>query len=121
MVNKVQNYEVVQLNLKIISNNKLYHLKFVDFESILKWIKRNNRKIILHIMKKIKIIFLAVLLTKLFVLMINLASQLSFTEEKMQSINLLKQFLEYDYCKKNKKHFNNNLAINAGYAINYLM
>ena len=44
--------------------------------------------------KNIKIIFLAVLLTKLYVLMINLANQLLFTKEKIQSINLLKQFLE---------------------------
>ena len=45
----------------------------------------------LHILKNIKITFLAVFLTKLYVLMINLASQLFLTEEKMQSINLLKQ------------------------------
>ena len=45
-----------------------------------------------HILKNIKIMFLAVLLTKLFVLMIDLASQLFFTEEKMHSMNLLKQF-----------------------------
>ena len=36
----------------------------------------------------------AVLLTKLFVLMKDLASQLFFTEEKIQSIDLLKQFLK---------------------------
>ena len=48
----------------------------------------------LHILKNIKIKFLAVLLTKLFGLMIHLASLLLFTEEKMQSINLLKQFLK---------------------------
>ena len=40
-----------------------------------------------------KIIFLAVLVTKLYVLIIVLTSQLFFAEEKMQSINLLKQFL----------------------------
>ena len=39
-------------------------------------------------------ISLAVLLIKLFVLMINLVNQLFFTEEKMQSIDLLKQFLK---------------------------
>ena len=44
--------------------------------------------------KIIKITFLAVLLTNLFVLMINLVTQLFFTEAKMPLINLLKQFLE---------------------------
>ena len=63
---------------------------YVDFESILKWIKSSNKKIMLHILKNIKIIFLAVLLTKLFALMIDLANQLLLTEEKMQPTNLLK-------------------------------
>ena len=43
--------------------------------------------------KNMKITFLAVLLTKLFVLMISLQSQLLFIEVKMQLMNLLKQFL----------------------------
>ena len=38
---------------------------------------------ILHIMKIINIIFYAVLLTKLYALMIDLGNQLFFTEEKM--------------------------------------
>ena len=70
----------------------------------------------LHILKNIKIIFFAVLLTKLFVLMIDLASQLFFTEEKMQSINLLKQFLKSMIIAKKKtikKHFNKNLVMSA--------
>ena len=49
---------------------------------------------ILHILKNIKIIFLAVLLTKLYLLIINLANQSFFTEGKMQSITLLKHFLK---------------------------
>ena len=44
--------------------------------------------------KIIKITLLAVLLTNLFVLMINLVSQLLFTEVKMELINLLKKFLK---------------------------
>ena len=48
----------------------------------------------LHILKNIKNISLAVLLTKLYVLMISLGNQLLFTEGKMQPINLLKQFLQ---------------------------
>ena len=47
-----------------------------------------------RILKNIKIMFLTFLLTKLYVLMINLENQLLFTEEKMQSINLLKQLLK---------------------------
>ena len=54
--------------------------------------------IILHTLKKkkkkIKIIFLAVLLIKVLVLMINLVNHLFFTEEEMQPINSLKQFLK---------------------------
>ena len=45
------------------------------------------------IQKNIKITFLVVLLVKLFVLMIDLLSQLLFIEVKMQPMNLLKQFL----------------------------
>ena len=44
--------------------------------------------------KNIKITFLVVLLTKFFVLMINLVSKLFFIEIKMMLINLLKQFLK---------------------------
>ena len=43
--------------------------------------------------KNIKITFLVVLITKLFVLMIDLLSKLLFIEVKMQLMNLLKQFL----------------------------
>ena len=45
------------------------------------------------IQKNIKTIFLVVLLIKLFVLMIDILSQLLFIEVKMQLMNLLKQFL----------------------------
>ena len=44
--------------------------------------------------KNIKIMFLVVLLTKLFVLMIDLGSQLLFLEVKMLLMKLLKQFLK---------------------------
>ena len=43
--------------------------------------------------KNIKITFLVVLPTKLFVLMIGFLSQLLFTEVKIQLMNLLKQVL----------------------------
>ena len=73
---------------RIISISKILKI------SILKGVKSNNEKILLHILKNIKIIFLAVLITKLYVLMINLASHLFFTEEKIQSINVLQQLLK---------------------------
>ena len=56
--------------------------------------------------KNIEIAFFIVLLTNLFVLMIDLVSQLLFLEVKMLLINLLKQFL-----KKTKKQFNKNLIM----------
>ena len=65
-----------------------------DSECILKKAKSNNNKKMFRILKNIKIMFLTFLLTKLYVLMINLENQLLFTEEKMQSINLLKQLLK---------------------------
>ena len=65
---------------------------YADFESLKKEFKVMIEIKILHILKNIKNTFLAVLLIKLFVLMINLVNHLFFTEEKMQSINLLKQF-----------------------------
>ena len=67
--------------------------------------------IMLNILKNIKQIFLTVLLTKLHVLMIYLANQLFFTEDKMQLMNLLKQ------CSKKisiaEKHFNKNLVMSV--------
>ena len=50
--------------------------------------------IILHTLKDIRNTFLGVLLVKLFVLMINIVNHLFCTGEKMQSIDLLKQFLK---------------------------
>ena len=47
-----------------------------------------------HTQKNIKHIFLAVLLTNLLVLIINLVKMLLFTEEKMLLTSLLKQFLK---------------------------
>ena len=57
-----------------------------------------------HTQKNIKHIFLAVLLTKLHVLIINLAKKLFFTEEKNAVYRFVEAILnEYDYCKKNNK------------------
>ena len=55
--------------------------------------------------KNIKTIFHVVLLIKLFVLMIDLVSQLFYIEVKMQFMNLLKQFLAII------KNFNKNLSM----------
>ena len=54
-----------------------------DFECNLKGVEKSSKNT-----------FLAVLLTKLFVLIIDLVSQLLFLEVKMLLINLLKQFLK---------------------------
>ena len=66
-----------------------------------------------HILKNIRITFLVVLLTKLIVLMINLANQFFFTKEKMLPINLLKRFLKSMIIAKKiiKKHFNKNIVM----------
>ena len=58
------------------------------------------------IQKNIKTIFLVVLLIKLFVLIIDLVSQLSFIGAKMQLVNLLKQFLKnVNIVKNNEETF----------------
>ena len=62
---------------------------FADFECNLRVLKA--MKVLTQ--KNIKLPFLVVLITKLFVLMIGLLSQLLFIEVKMQLMNLLKQFL----------------------------
>ena len=48
----------------------------------------------LHILKNIKIIFLVALLINLYVMMINLADQLFFTEEKNAIYKLIEAILE---------------------------
>ena len=54
-----------------------------------------------HTQENIKIIFLAVLLTKLFVMIINLAKKLFFTDKKNVVYRLIEAILkEYYYCKK---------------------
>ena len=68
----------------------------------------------LHALKNVNHTFLAVFLVNLCVLMINIASQLFFTEEKLRFINSLKQFLGSMICKKVKnKHYNKNLVMSA--------
>ena len=62
---------------------------YVDFECNLRGVESYEGSYA----KNIKITFLVVLLIKLFVLMIDLLSQLLFIEVKMQLMNLLKQFL----------------------------
>ena len=63
--------------------------------------------------KDMKIIFLVVLLIKLFALMIGLLSQLLFIEVKILLMNLLKQFFRSINIAKNirNKHFNKNLIM----------
>ena len=65
--------------------------------------------------KNTNVIFLAVLLIKFCVLMIDLVRQLFFTEEKNAINKFIKTILdEYDYCKKVIKiHFNKNLVMSV--------
>ena len=67
---------------------------YANFESILKNTKSDNKNSNASYTEKYQIIFLAVLLIYLNVLMTDLGNQLFFIEEKMQFINLLKQFLK---------------------------
>ena len=66
----------------------------------------------LRTLKNIKIIFRVVLLTKLCVLMIDLANQLLFIEERNTVNRFIEAILEeYEYCKKViEKNFNKNLV-----------
>ena len=92
---------------------------YADFECILSATHQKESKVVTKIMahtqNKIMIIFLAVLRTKLFALIKNLAKKLLFTEEKMLLANLLKQFLKSINIVKKfcKKHFYKNLIMFA--------
>ena len=59
-----------------------------------------------HIQKNIKITFLAVLLIKLFVLIISSVKKVFFTDKKNAVFKFIEAILkEHDYCKKMiKKH-----------------
>ena len=72
-------------------------------------------KIIVHKQKNINHIFLVVLLTKLFVLIINSVKKLFFTEEKPLFTNLLKQFLVSIVPVEGeiKKRFNKHLIMST--------
>ena len=61
--------------------------------------------------KNIRVTIRGVLLTKLFVFMIDLVNRLLFLEGKRLLMNLLKQFLKSTNTVKKimKKHFNKNL------------
>ena len=66
---------------------------YADFERFLRRVKVGIKKIV-HTQKNNKIMFLAALLTKSFVLIINSVKKLFFPDEKMLFTNLLKQFLK---------------------------
>ena len=68
---------------------------YADFECILKKVdcEYHNVIVIVHTQENIKIIFLVVLLINLCVLIINIVRKLFCADEKMLSMNLLKQFL----------------------------
>ena len=84
----------------------------------MKWIKRNNWKDNASYTEKYQDHIPCSLPTKLFILMIDLANQLFFTEEKMKSINSLRQFLKNVIIAKKKKkmmkkHLNTNLVMST--------
>ena len=56
---------------------------YADLESVLKEVQSNDKINHASYTKNIKNTFLAVLLTRMYAFMIDLASQLFFTEEKM--------------------------------------
>ena len=90
---KINGKQTVKLKSSIKFKNHFKQLTvpfkiYADFESILKGVREVAEIIVLHILKSIRNTFLAVLLRKSYVLMINSASHLFFTEEKMQSIDL---------------------------------
>ena len=64
---------------------------YADFEWNLESVKNYESS---YSKKNIKITFLVVLITNLFVLMINLVNQLLFLAVEMLPLNLLKQFLK---------------------------
>ena len=78
------------VSLKFILNKYQLHLKFM---LILSLIQRVLKFMNVLTQRNIKTTFLVVLLTKLFVLMINSLSQQLFLEVKTLLMNLLKQFL----------------------------
>ena len=82
--NKVNNYsKQLALSFKV----------YADFESVLSGLEKDDKGSNAPYTNNIKNIFLAVLILKPCVLMTNLADQLFFTDERMKSTSLLKQFL----------------------------
>ena len=110
MIEHKQNYLVINgiQNIKLEKGSisfKNYSIQlpvpfkiYPDFACILRRTLPKGVKAVIkmmpHKLKNIKITFLAVLLIKLFVLIINSVKMLFFIEEKMLLTNLLKQFLK---------------------------
>ena len=97
---EISGKQIVKLRKSLIkSKNHFKQLAvafkiYSDFESLLTEVKSMIEIIIFPALTNMKIIFFEVLLKRLCVLMIDLASQLFFTEEKMQFIDSLKHFLK---------------------------
>ena len=101
IINGKQNVKLkkkVRLVLKTILNNYLLLLKYMPILSVFcVQLHQNKSKAAIKISltaRNIKITFLAALLTKLFVSIINSVKKLFSTKEKMLLTNLLKQFLK---------------------------
>ena len=93
-INDVQSVKLENRTIKFKNAFKQIQVPFKiysDFECILKSAESYQDSCS---KKNIRITFLVVLLTNLFLLMIDLVSQSFFTQVKMLLINLLKQFLK---------------------------
>ena len=86
---------------------------YADFECILKTVECDSIKNNSSFTENTSHMFLVVLLTKLFVLIINSVKKLFFTEDKNAVYKFIEAILsEYSYCRKViKKHFGKNLIV----------
>ena len=114
MINGKQNVKLKRGPISFRNYLKQFHVPFkiyADLSVIL-------LKLTVHKQKNINHIFLVVLLTKLFVLIINSVKKLLFTEEKMLFTNLFKQFLGnivivMGWRDSDKQHFDKNLIMST--------
>ena len=109
-INKMQSVDIEEGIIKFESYSKQLSVPFkiyADFECNLQDTEIYEGSCT---KKNVMIMFLVVMLLKLFALIIDLVNQLLFTEVKML---LMKAILkEYKYCKKvMKKYFNKNLIM----------
>ena len=104
----------VLLSLRIVLSKHMVHLKFMLILSLFfKTVKSNEKASGSYTEKKMKITFLVVFLINLFVLIINLGSQVVLYRGENTANKFIKAILEeHDYYKKvMKKYFSKNLIM----------